>query len=137
MLDRSTLDGAKKMAKFRIITEAELPAASPMARKECFEGLRRSRILRSLHSGLWKKLCAEFGSPEMAVKVGDSVATISAGPDQKFGTDDDEVSISEPAKMPYAKMLKDQLLEECEKRGLPLSGETSDLIERLEESDRK
>ena len=125
------------MAKFRIITEEELPTASPMARKECFEGLRKSSLLRSVNSGLWEKLCAEFGSPEMAVKVGDSVATISAGPDQKFGTDDDEVSISEPAKMPYAKMLKDQLVEECEKRGLSLSGETSDLIERLEDSDRK
>ena len=122
----------------RAITNLEeLSKASPAQRKEAHAAIAQSKILQRVGKQAWAKLCAEFGEPEIAVKVGAVVVTISAGADQKFGTEDDKVVISKPAVLPYEKMLKSQLMEMCEARDLPVMGSSADLIDRLEKSDRK
>ena len=120
----------------RAITSLEeLSKASLAERKEAHAAAAQSKILQRVGKQAWAKLCDEFGEPEI-VKVGAVVATLKAGADQKFGTEDDEVVISKPATLPYAKMLKSQLMEMCEARSLPVVGNASALIERLEKSDR-
>jgi len=114
----------------------ELSKVSPAQRKEAYAAMVQSGLLQRAAKQVWAKLCDEFGEPEIAVKVGAVVATLKAGADQKFGTEDDEVEISKPATLPYEKMLKSQLMQMCEARDLPVVGNAADLIERLEKSDR-